>query len=284
MSSRSYVDSSALLISMHEKLCVRFDLVQTLLKKINKKKHIKNKYISEHQKTIEKMREEYDLNIARFLLSNARAEKNESEKRQNLEEYQIFLSRSDIDRTLNRIVADLKKRLIKNKVENNQRINQLINSCESPAFEPKSQRVDINICECGNTTEMFPRASELRCRECAVIEELKGTEFEEHAVQDPNQQKKGDYDPSRFVDLWIERIQANKEIDFRDKKTGREEPLIAIQEQAIKDGMKNANEYSCKYIRQVWKNKGFTSYNNDAEAKTRCFGPILRDSSDINSR
>ena len=81
MSSRSYVDSSALLISMHEKLCVRFDLVQTLLKKINKKKHIKNKYISEHQKTIEKMREEYDLNIARFLLSNARAEKNESEKR-----------------------------------------------------------------------------------------------------------------------------------------------------------------------------------------------------------
>ena len=51
---------------------------------------------------------------------------------------------------------------------------------------------------------------------------------------------------------------------LRDKKTGREEPLIAIQEQAIKDGMKNANEYSCKYIRQVWKNKGFTSYNDDA--------------------
>ena len=206
---------------------------------------------------------EYTLSSVSLIIENKT--NNNLKKAALFKEYETYLVRIDIDNVLTRLINSTKQIFEDQSIMHSKKLDIKLNKCDKPVMEAISQKIEFGMCSiCGIQKEMFPHLSELRCRECADIDKFEGTEFEEHAVQDPNKQKKGDNDPSRFVDVWIDRILAVREIDFTDKKTGKPEAIIVIAEQSKKDKLKNQDEITCEYIRHVWKVNGFTAYNDDA--------------------
>ena len=252
--------------TLHDKFCNRFRVIDKLLKYIKKNNLLKKKDINTLKKIIDANKMEYDLNVISFVIEYSSLDNHDQIKKNTLlEQYNTYLNISNIDPTVTAQIKLLRIMLIENEIESNQKINKYFKQCEKSVQEIRSQKIDLEICQtCNQKKEMFPHASELRCSECAVIDRLTGTEFEDNAITDPNKQKKGDYDPSRFVEIWLDRIQAKGNANFVDKKTGKKLAIIAILQQIEEDGIRNPNLVTCPYIRKVWKLKGFTKHNDDA--------------------
>lgn len=243
----------------------RFIEIRKLLKKLMKKKKM-----SKYHDNIKLLQEEVQALHSQYIIEttiilNKYMTSNKTEKNDLSEKYDSYMCRTNIDGNLTLLMKQIKKIIIDSKVNIGNKLNQLFNQNEKNVIELKPQTVDFDICKvCENTKEMCPTVSELHCLECADIEVIEGTAFEEHAVQDPNKQTSGDYDPTRFVEVWIARILADRDVNFKDKNTGRELCLEIIEEQRTKDGIKNLNQISCEYIRKVWKVHGFTKFNDEA--------------------
>lgn len=249
---------------IHELLSNRFQQIDNLFACLRKKKNkIKERSYTEIEQTIRNIRQEYELSVIRYLSEYGRADP--ATRIKICAEFQTYLTQSNVDKSITTEIDALKVILSGTKLINSQTINQLLTTCDKSTVDIKTPRIEFDMCFfCNTKKEMFPHASELRCQICADVDVLKGTEFEENAVQDPNKQKKTDYDPSRFADLWIDKVLAIGEVNFIDKKTGREEALIIVKTEAKKDGLKSEHEISCKYIRQVWKLHKYTDFNDYA--------------------
>lgn len=248
------------LYATHNKLIVKISKINNLFEYITKRKILRTKNIGKFQRIIDSFKEledEYMLEMAMVMVE------------QSTSDYDTYVSRTNIDTRLTQFVSSVKSLLEKNdKIISEKimiRLNNKLSCCDKNVLDVKSPKIQYYICtECKVPKEVFPNLSEMRCSECAEIEKMEGTDFEEHSIQDPNKQKKGDYDPTRFVDIWIDRTLAVREVNFIDKKTGKQEALIAVVEEAKKSNIKSKYEITCEYIRQVWKLRGFTSYNDDA--------------------
>jgi hypothetical protein len=250
--------------TIHELLSNRFQQIDYLFACLRKKKtKIKEKSYIEIERAIHNIRNDYELSSIRYLSEYGRADP--ATRAKISAEFQTYLVQSNVDKSITREIDELKAILSGTKLIDSQKINQLLTTCDKQTVDIKTPRIEFDIClVCNTKKEMFPHASELRCQICADIDVLKGTEFEENAVQDPNKQKKTDYDPSRFADLWIDKILAIGEVNFMDKKTGREDALLIVYAEAKKDGLKSEHEITCKYIRQVWKLHKYTDFNDYA--------------------
>lgn len=240
----------------HAKIHNRFKAIGKIMTYVSKKEILETENIDTLNGELQAIVDNYTVNTNRILVEYKDATTHQ--KKELTDEYNIYLTRYNLDSRTSDFVDKLKKEILKVGIEPCEKLNKMFSQCDKPAIEFRTKRVEYDLCSCGATMEMFPNVSELRCRECAEIDVIKGTEFEEHAVTDPNKQKKGDYDPSRFVDIWIDRIQAIREVKFPPPA------LQAIGDHAKKDGLKNGNEITCEYIRQVWKKTGYTQYNDDA--------------------
>jgi hypothetical protein len=247
------------LYATHNKLTVKITRINNLFEYIQKRKILRSKNVEKFEQIVSDFKEledEYMLKMAIFLTEQS-------------SDYENYISRTNIDVKFTQYVESVKTLLGKNDKEIAEkvlmRLNNKLSRCDKNVLDVKSSKIPYYICvKCKVPKEIFPNLSEMRCSECAEIEKMEGTDFEEHSIQDPNKQKKGDYDPTRFVDIWIDRTLAIREVNFTDKKTGKPEALIAVGEEAKKSNIKNKNEITCEYIRQVWKLRGFTSYNDDA--------------------
>lgn len=248
------------LYATHNKLIVKISKIDNLFEYIKKRKILRTKNISKLDEIIANFKEledEYMLKMGILLVE------------QSLADYETYISRTNIDVKFTQFVDLVKALLEKNDkvIDENVviKLNNKLSHCDKNVLDLKSSKIPYYICtKCKVPKEVFPNLSEMRCSECAEIEKMEGTDFEEHSIQDPNKQKKGDYDPTRFVDIWIDRTLAVREVNFVDKKTGKPEALIAVMEEAKKSNIRSKFGISCEYIRQVWKLRGFTSYNDDA--------------------
>ena len=253
--------------AIHNKLIVKISRIDKLIKYIRRKDVLKKRNVKKLdviENDFKELEDEYLLKMADMLTEYS----DKSISNTVMADYETYIARTNIDIRFTQIVNSIKL-LLEHTKEVDEKITFKINSklsrCDKDVLDIKSSKISFNICSvCKIPKEMFPNLSEMRCSECAEVERIEGTDFEEHAIQDPNKLKKGDYDPTRFVDIWVDRILANREVDFVDKKTGKPEPLLAVVAEAKKAGIKNKNEITCEYIRQVWKLTGYTQYNDEA--------------------
>lgn len=256
------------LYTTNNKLMDKISKIDKLFKYIKKHDILKKKYrckLDEIITNFKALENEYMLKITNILIEYS----DKSVSNTVMSDYDTYIARTNIDVSFTQIVYSVKRLLEQNTKENDEtvifKLNNKLSRCDKDVLDVKSPKIAYNICAtCKVPKEMFPNLSEMRCSECAEVEKIEGTDFEEHSVQDPNKQKKGDYDPTRFVDIWVDRILAIREVDFTDKKTGKREALIVVMNEAQKDKIKSKYEITCEYIRQVWKSKGFTQYNDDA--------------------
>ena len=256
------------LYATHNKLIVKISKIDKLFRYVKKHKILKSSCIAKFNQIRDEfvqIEDAYLLKMAPLLLDYS----NKSVSNTVLSDYETYISRTDIDVRLTQCVNSIKSLIEKSdKTLDDKiafRLNTKLGRCDKDVLDVKSAKIPFSICvECKVPKEMFPNLSEMRCSECAEVQKIEGTDFEEHAVQDPNKQKKGDYDPTRFVDIWVDRILAIREVDFTDKKTGKPEAIIVVMNEIKKDNIKSKYEVTCEYIRQVWKSKGFTQYNDDA--------------------
>lgn len=248
------------LYATHNKLSVKITNINKLFNYVKKRKILRTRNIEKFNEIVKEFKtleDEYLLKMAAILTDS------------NTSDYDIYISRTNIDVCFTQLVESFKMLLENNNKKIDEKIlfklNTKISRCDKDVLDIKSAKIPFNMCViCKVPKEIFPNLSEMICSECAAVEKMEGTDFEEHAVQDPNKNKKGDYDPTRFVDIWIDRVLAIKEVDFTDKKSGKPDALIAVIEEVKKDGRKNKHEITCEYIRQVWKSRGFTDFNDDA--------------------
>lgn len=255
------------LMETHEAIHMRFNgIIKVLSKLIRKKKIIDSNNlvkINNILDTIENMQSDYIIQTS--IMLNKYLTSNKTEKNDLVEKYDNYMCRTNVDGLMTSEMAKIKQLVIKSNVKIGHKLNQLFNRIENNVCQLKSRKVDFNICTvCENVKEMCPSVSELHCLECADIEVIEGTAFEDHAVQDPNKQTNGDYDPTRFVEVWIDRILADRDVNFKDKITGKESALLVITKQKNLDGIKNPHQISCEYIRKIWKATGYTKFNDEA--------------------
>ena len=244
--------------TLNEKFHERFDDINKLIKLLRKKKILDKNLASVYKDGFSDLRSNYNLYVVRIIGEYSQADKHTQLRLDD--EFRNYVSRINLDQQIDDLFFWIKKDIFTSGKEF-EKVNHLVNQCDEPVVKLESKRLNYDRCECGGYMEMYPNASELRCSICAEIEDIKGTEFEEHSISDPNKQKKGDYDPSRFVDVWIDRIQAIREVKFKNERV-----LGVIRESAKKDGLRNKHEITCEYIRLVWKIYGrdMTNYNDDA--------------------
>lgn len=253
--------------TVHNKLISKISRIDKLINYVKRRKIIRDKYNKRLNLIVsdfEELENEYMLKMATLLSENS----DKSISNSVMVDYETYIARTNIDIKFTQIVDSIKCLLEKRNDVTEKilfKLNTKLSRCDKDVLDVKSSKIQFHICSsCKVPKELFPNLSEMRCSECAEVERVEGTDFEEHAIQDPNKQKKGDYDPTRFVDIWVDRILANREIDFIDKKTGKPEALLVVVGEAKKAGIKNKYEVTCEYIRQVWKLKGYTQYNDDA--------------------
>jgi hypothetical protein len=138
-----------------------------------------------------------------------------------------------------------------------QKIMKKINIVEQIDINILVNKLNYEICKCGNRMVVIPKMSQLKCDNCGKIKTLYGTVFEDNQFynQEGQKTKHGTYDPNRHFKFWMDRIQA------KENKTFNKDHITKIEYVINRDGY-SLQDIDCDTMRRILKETQLTKYND----------------------